>query len=133
MTALLSTTTSPANFVELPIIILSPRMQSWATCTVSISRLLFPTFVVPFEAVPRDIVTFSLILFLLPISQVVDSPRYFRSCGFVEMLAPGNISFSLPIRAPLCIVTLFIRILLSPITTSLSIQQKGPIILLSPI
>ena len=50
-------------------------------CIFSISRLLLPTRVVPFEAVPREMVTFSRMLLLSPISQMVSSPLNLRSCG----------------------------------------------------
>ena len=96
-------------------------MQSWAMCILSIKRLLLPTIVVPFEAVPREIVTFSRIELLSPISQRLSSPRNFKSCGLVEILAPGKNSFPLPIRAPVCIVTLLSNLLLSPITVLSSI------------
>ena len=116
MIAQSSTVTSPANFVELPMMIPDPMTQSCAICTDSISRLLLPTFVVPFEAVPLEMVTFSRIELLSPTSQSVSSPLNFKSCGLVEILAPGNISLLLPIRAPKCMVTLFWNTLLSPIT-----------------
>ena len=61
----------------------------------------------PFDAVPREIVTFSRIELLSPTTQVVSSPRNLRSCGFVEMLAPGKNSLLLPMRAPTWMVTLF--------------------------
>ena len=62
--------------------------------------------VLPLLAVPRLMVTVSLMLLLLPISQRVSSPLYFRSCGFVLMLAPGKNSLLSPMRAPVCMVTL---------------------------
>ena len=67
MMAQSSTTTSPANLVELPMMQLLPISQSCATCIFSMSRLLLPTIVVPFENVPRDMVTFSRMELLSPI------------------------------------------------------------------
>ena len=86
-----------AHHVIVPEIL---KSQGYRTGMFSINKLLFPTLVVPFDAVPLEMVTFSRMLFLSPISQIVSSPTNFKSCGFVLMLAPGKNSLSSPIRAP---------------------------------
>ena len=133
MMALSSTMTSPASFVELPMMMPLPNTQSCAMWAFSMMRLLLPTMVFPLLAVPRWMVTFSRILLLSPISTTESSPLNFKSCGMAPITAPGKRVLPLPRRVPDNKVTLFINTLLSPTVTFLSIKQKGPISQFSPI
>ena len=72
-------------------------------------------------------VTHSLIVVLSPISAVVSSPLYFKSCGIAEITAPGKIVQFFPILAPSIIVTLGPIQVPSPIITSLLIVVNGSI------
>src|SRR3954464_2472294 len=63
-------------------------------------------------------VTYSLIVVLSPISAVVDSPAYLRSCGIAPMTAPGNMRQFLPMREPLKTVTCGMMCVPASITTS---------------
>ena len=61
-------------------------------------RLPLPIFVTPPPpTVPLLIVTCSLIILLLPISNFVCSPLYFKSCGSVPIEAKVKIFVLLPI------------------------------------
>jgi hypothetical protein len=70
-------------------------------CDEIMNKQLFPTIVLlPPPDVPGLIVTYYLIMLLSPISRILDSPLYFKSCGIVAMLAKGNIF----VRFPICIL-----------------------------
>ena len=77
--------------------------------------------------VPLLIVTHSLIVTLFPITTVVSSSLYFKSCGIAEITEPGKILQFLPMRAPSIIVTFDPIHVPSPITTLLLIVVKGSI------
>ena len=67
----------------------------WAAIII---RLLSPILVIPPPpSVPLLIVACSLIILLLPISNFVGSPWYFKSCGLVPIEANGKICVLLPI------------------------------------
>ena len=71
--------------------------------------------VVPVEAVPRLMVTYSRMSLSSPISQVAISPANFRSCGRHATEAAVWMRHRLPMRAP------------SWITAPGPIQQSSPI------
>src|SRR5690554_4458767 len=95
-------------------------------------RQLLPTFVNPFEAVPRFTVTHSLIVVLSPMIAVVSSPLNLRSCGIPETVAWGKITQFLPTRAPASTVAWAITRVPSPISVFSSTYAKGSTITFSP-
>ncbi len=88
-------------------------------------RQLFPTTVLPTDAVPRLTVAHSRIVVLSPISTVVSSPLNLRSCGIPDTTADGNILQFFPILAPFIIVALGPIQVPSPITTFPAMYANG--------
>ena len=72
-------------------------------------------------------VTHSRMVTLSPISTYVFSLLYFKSCGFADITAPGNILQFFPILAPSIIETFEPIHVPSPMTTSPSIDVNGSI------
>ncbi len=72
-------------------------------------------------------VTHSLMVTLSPISTVVSSPLYFKSCGVAAITEPGNILQFFPILAPSIMVTFGPIHVPCPIVTLPSIVVNGSI------
>ena len=102
--------------------------------TKAISKQLLPTMVLlPPPAVPGLIVTYSLIILFSPISKLLVSPLYFKSCGTVPILAKGNIFVPFPIFVLPSIWIFEISSTPSSNWTFGPIKQKGPILTSFPI
>ena len=82
-------------------------------------RQLLPITVFILSEVPRLMVTHSLMVTLSPISTVVSSSLYFKSCGTADITEPGKILQFFPMRAPSIMVTLLPIQVPSPMVTLL--------------
>ena len=76
---------------------------------------------------------YSLIVQLSPITTLVFSLLYFKSCGFSPIIAPAKISHALPMVVPDFIKTFEYILVPSPKETSFSIIEYAPISTLSGI
>src|SRR5882757_1339874 len=122
-----STVTCPARVAPLARIQLSPIVESWPMCAYAMMRQFRPTRVVPPPpAVPREIVTHSRITVSVPISTLVGSPAYFRSCGATPTAAKLYTRHPSPSLVWPSITTCDTSSQCSPSTTLAPTVQYGP-------